>query len=151
MDRPVAAAARARPARALLRDGTPALLVPPGDELLVGAVHDPAAGAVVALGPGGWAAGALGHRLAPLSDVDAREMLAATGPFGTAHGSTLDLAGVADCLRRVAWLADTVPEVPEVDLNPLVVTGRGCAALDVRVRLSGDRPAPAGPGPASEA
>ncbi|SHN88371.1 Acyl-CoA synthetase (NDP forming) [Geodermatophilus obscurus] len=113
-------------------------VVEPGDELLVGAVHDPAAGAVVALGPGGRAADALGHRvhrLAPLTDADAAEMLAATGLFDTPHGRSLDRAGIADCLRRVAWLADALPEVAEVDVNPLVVGTRRCTALDVRVRV----------------
>jgi hypothetical protein len=115
-------------------------LVSPGDELLVGAVHDPAAGAVVALGPGGRAADALGHRvhrLAPLTDAEAAEMLAGTGLFDTAHGRSLDRAGVVDCLRRVAWLADALPEVAEVDVNPLVVGVRRCTALDVRVRVEG--------------
>jgi hypothetical protein len=113
-------------------------LVEPGDEFLVGAVHDPAAGAVVALGPGGRAADALGHRvhrLAPLTDVDAAEMLAATSLFDTSHGRSLDRAGIADCLRRVAWLADVLPEVAEVDVNPLVVGAGRCTALDVRVRV----------------
>jgi acyl-CoA synthetase (NDP forming)/GNAT superfamily N-acetyltransferase len=114
-------------------------MVPPGDELLVGAVRDPSAGAVVALGPGGRATDALGarvHRLAPLSDADAEEALAATGLFATGHGRALDRAGVADCLRRVAWLADAVPEVAEIEVNPLVVDARRCAALDVRARVA---------------
>ncbi|MGY1704805.1 GNAT family N-acetyltransferase [Geodermatophilus sp. SYSU D00697] len=113
-------------------------VVPPGDEVLVGAVRDPAAGAVVALGPGGRAADALGHRahrLAPLGDAEAEEVLAATGLFATAHGRTLDRAGVADCLRRVAWLADAVPEVAELEVNPLVVGPHSSAAVDVRIRL----------------
>jgi hypothetical protein len=113
-------------------------MVPPGDEVLVGAVRDPSAGAVVALGPGGRATDALGsrvHRLAPLGEADAEEVLAATGLFATGHGRALDQAGVADCLRRVAWLADAVPEVAEIEVNPLVVDARRCAALDVRARV----------------
>ncbi|MGY1633478.1 GNAT family N-acetyltransferase [Geodermatophilus sp. SYSU D01186] len=112
-------------------------VVAPGDEVLVGAVRDPSAGAVVALGPGGRATDALGHRvhrLAPLGDADAEEMLAATGLFATGHGRALDRAGVADCLRRVAWLADAVPEVVEIEVNPLVVDVRRAVALDVRAR-----------------
>jgi hypothetical protein len=75
------------------------------------------------------------HRLAPLADADAAEMLAATGLFDTPHGRSLDPAGIADCLRRVAWLADVLPEVTEVDVNPLAVTAGRCTALDVRVRV----------------
>ena len=72
-----------------------------------------------------------------LSDADAAEMLVATGLFDTPHGRSLDRAGIADCLRRVAWLADALPEVTEIDVNPLVVRGNGCEALDVRVRVVG--------------
>lgn len=114
-------------------------MAPSGDEVLVGAVRDPSAGAVVALGPGGRAADALGHRvhrLAPVTDADVAEMQAATGLFATAHGRRLDLAGIGDALRRVGWLADAVPEVAEVDVNPLVVTRERSLALDVRIRLA---------------
>jgi hypothetical protein len=113
-------------------------LVPPGDEYLVGAVRDASAGPVVAFGPGGRAVDALGHRvhrLAPLTESDVEELLAGTGMLATAHGRSLDAEGMADCLRRVGWLADAVPEIAEVEINPLVVTPEGCTALDVRVRL----------------
>lgn len=115
-------------------------VVPPGDEVLVGAVHDPSAGAVVAVGPGGRAADALGHRvhrLAPLCAADVEEMLAATELFGT--GRALDRTGVADCVVRVGWLADAVPEIAEIEVNPLVVTADASTALDVRIRV---RPVP---------
>ncbi|MGY1734977.1 GNAT family N-acetyltransferase [Geodermatophilus sp. SYSU D00684] len=114
-------------------------VVPPGDELLVGAVRDPAAGPVVVVGPGGRAADALGgrvHRLAPLDVRGAGQAVDATGLFATAHGRTLDRAAVADRLHRVAWLADAVPEVAELDVNPLVVGRSGARALDVRVRVA---------------
>ncbi|MCZ2860587.1 bifunctional GNAT family N-acetyltransferase/acetate--CoA ligase family protein [Blastococcus sp. VKM Ac-2987] len=113
-------------------------LAPAGDEILVGAVRDAAAGAVVVLGPGGRATDALGHRvhrLAPVADADVAEMLAGTGLFATAHGRTLAAGAVADCLRRVAWLADALPEIAELDVNPLVVTPTGARALDVRARI----------------
>jgi hypothetical protein len=114
-------------------------LVPPGDEFLVGAVRDPSAGPVVALGPGGRATDALGHRvhrLAPPTDADVDDMLAGTELFGTGHGSVLDLAGIRDCVRRVGWLADALPEIAEIEVNPLVVTPESSAALDVRVRIT---------------
>ncbi|MGY1669817.1 GNAT family N-acetyltransferase [Geodermatophilus sp. SYSU D00710] len=117
--------------------------VPPGDELLVGAVRDAAAGPVVVVGPGGRAADALGgrvHRLAPLDARGAEQAVDATGLFATAHGRTLDRAAVADRLHRVAWLADAVPELAELDVNPLVVGPRGAQALDVRVRVAPDGP-----------
>jgi acyl-CoA synthetase (NDP forming)/GNAT superfamily N-acetyltransferase len=114
-------------------------LVRPGDEFLVGAVRDPAAGPVVGVGPGGRAADALGHRvhrLAPLSDEEAEDMVLATGLFATEHGLRLDRAGVIDVVHRVGWLADVLPELRDVDVNPLVVHQREVMALDVRMRLA---------------
>lgn len=113
-------------------------VLPPGDELLVGAIRDPSTGPVVALGPGGRAADALGHRvhrLAPLCPADVEEMLLATELFDTGRGRRLDTTGVADCVLRVGWLADALPEIAEFEVNPLVLTEAGCHALDVRVRV----------------
>jgi hypothetical protein len=112
--------------------------VPPGEELLSGALRDASAGAVVVLGPGGRSADALGHRvhrLAPLPAGEATAMLDETGMFATAHGRTLDRSVVLDCLTRVAWLADAVAELVEFEINPLVVTGAQGIALDVRGRV----------------
>lgn len=124
-------------------------LVAPGDEFLVGAVRDASAGPVVALGPGGRATDALGHRvhrLAPPTDADVDDMMVATELFGTGHGSSLDLVGIRDCIRRVGWLADALPPLAEIDVNPLVVTPECSVALDVRVRIAPvpDRPPSAG-------
>jgi hypothetical protein len=79
------------------------------------------------------------HRLAPLSDDEADAMIEATGLFGTVHGRTLDRAGVRDCLHRVGWLADVLPEIAEMEVNPLVVGSDGSVALDVRIRVEPDR------------
>jgi acyl-CoA synthetase (NDP forming)/GNAT superfamily N-acetyltransferase len=114
-------------------------MVPPGDELLVGAVRDESAGPVVVLGPGGRATDALGHRvhrIAPVSESDADEMLDRTGLFDTVHGRALDRDGVVDCLRRVGWLADALPDITEIEVNPLTVTRTRAAAIDVRVRVA---------------
>lgn len=56
--------------------------------------------------------------------------------FGTEHGRSLDRAGIGDCVRRVGWLADALPEVMEIDVNPLGVAPGGVVALDVRIRVS---------------
>jgi hypothetical protein len=114
-------------------------LVAPGDELLVGGVRNATAGPVVALGAGGRAADALGHRvhrLAPLTPPEAEEMVRATGLFDTEHGRGLDRASVEDCLHRVGWLLEVLPELADVEINPLVVRGSGAEALDVRMRVT---------------
>ena len=68
--------------------GAPVLVQPivrDGVELLAGVAHDPVFGPLVAFGPGGtWAEliGGTGFRLAPLTDVDAEELVT-TGKAGT--------------------------------------------------------------------
>ena len=66
---------------AVTRIGVPVIVQPflrGGVEILVGAVQDPVFGPLVALGPGGTLAeliGDAGFRLAPLTDVDADELV----------------------------------------------------------------------------
>jgi succinyl-CoA synthetase beta subunit len=73
-----------------------------------------------------------------VSAPEADEMLAASGLFATGHGGRLARAAVADCVRRVGWLVDALPEIVELEVNPLVVTERAALALDVRVRVRSD-------------
>jgi acyl-CoA synthetase (NDP forming) len=125
----------------------PPLLVQPlvksGVELLVGAVQDPVFGPLVALGPGGTLAeliGDAGFRLAPLTDVDADDLVS-VGKVGVLvdgfRGSPpADRRAVADVLLRVGLLAAEVAEVAEIDLNPVIAGPDGCVAVDARVRLA---------------
>ena len=50
-----------------------------------------------------------------------------------------NLAAVEDVLLRVARLAEEVPQVREMDINPLIVTPDGAIAVDVKIRIA---PAP---------
>lgn len=56
-------------------------------------------------------------------------------------GDALPTDGLVDVLTRVSRLAETVPEVAELDLNPVVVRDDGCQVLDARVRLVPREPA----------
>jgi acetate---CoA ligase (ADP-forming) len=40
-----------------------------------------------------------------------------------------------DLVHRLSRLADDVPEVAELDLNPVMGLAEGCVAVDARVRL----------------
>jgi acetyl coenzyme A synthetase (ADP forming)-like protein len=129
-----------------------AVLVQPfvhgGIELLVGAVQDPVFGPLVALGPGGTLAeliGDAGFRLAPLTDVDADELVE-SGKSGRLLGGfrgapAADRQAVADVVLRVGRLVEELPEVAELDLNPVIAKPHGCIAVDARVRIA--RPAQA--------
>jgi acetate---CoA ligase (ADP-forming) len=126
------------------RIGCPVLVQPMlgGAELLVGATQDPTFGPLVAIGLGGVQAeliGAVSFALAPLTDTDARELLS-KGPLGRLvkgfRGRPPLAAGVlADLLHRLSALTLDLPELAELDLNPIVVDDRGYYAIDRRVRL----------------
>ena len=109
----------------------------PGRELLVGIHSDVVFGPLVVFGLGGTDTDLINDRaarLAPLTDTDADQLVDSLrcSP-GLLHG--LDRAAIRDVLLRVSRLAELLPEVAELDLNPLVVTGSGCHVLDARVRL----------------
>ena len=108
-------------------------------ELIVGGRNDPLFGPIVVAGLGGVLAEALqdvSTRLAPVNAADARAMLgelrgaALLGPFR--GRSAVDVAAAADVIARVSQLLIELPEVQELDLNPVLVgaDGDGCVAVD---------------------
>jgi acyl-CoA synthetase (NDP forming) len=118
-------------------------MAPPGPELLVGVTGDPAFGPLVTLGLGGTAtdlAADRTHRLVPLSDADAEEMLGAFHAgallFDPHRDPPLDRRAVVDTVLRIGRLADELPDVAELDLNPLVVGADGCVVVDARIRVA---------------
>jgi acetyl coenzyme A synthetase (ADP forming)-like protein len=113
-----------------------------GVELIAGVVSDPMFGPVVMFGSGGTAVELFGDRalrILPLTDLDAHEMVrsirGAPLLFGHRGAPACDVAAVEDVLLRVARLADEVPQVAEMDLNPLIASPTGAVAIDVRIRL----------------
>jgi acyl-CoA synthetase (NDP forming) len=133
------------------RIGAPLLVqrfVRDGAELLAGVVQDPVFGPLVAFGPGGVLAELIGEaqfRLAPLTDADATELVRAgkAGRLVAGFRGTppADEAALIDLLLRLSSLADDLPEVAELDLNPVLALPTGCVAVDARVRVADpDRP-----------
>jgi acyl-CoA synthetase (NDP forming) len=53
-----------------------------------------------------------------------------------------DVESVEDLLHRVSALAMDLPEVAELDLNPVMVGGAGAVVADARVRLAAPQPVP---------
>lgn len=118
-------------------------MVPSGTELIVGAVHDAQCGALVMIGAGGVLTDVLGDRsfgLAPLTQDDAEQVLdrlrSARLLDGFRGAPVVSRAAVADVLMRVAALADDVPEIAELDLNPLICRMDGLSAVDARIRVA---------------
>jgi acetyl coenzyme A synthetase (ADP forming)-like protein len=127
------------------RIGTPVVvqqMIRGGAELLAGVVQDPVFGPLVGCGPGGVMAELIGDaqfRLAPLTDVDAIELVSSgkAGRLVTGYRQTppVDADALADVLLRLSELANRHPEIAELDLNPVIGLESGCVAVDARVRL----------------
>jgi len=111
-------------------------------ELLAGMTQDPVFGSLVAFGPGGTMAeliGDAGFRIAPLTDLDAQELVS-TGKAGKLvrgyrGAPAADEGALTDLLHRLSRLGEDLPEVAELDLNPVIAGPDGCIAVDARIRL----------------
>ncbi len=126
-------------------------MIPRGVELFVGATRAPGFGPLIGFGIGGVAVELwkdVAFRLHPLTDLDARELLdAIRGKAlldGFRGGPVADRAAVVDAIVRVDRLMGALPEVAELDLNPVVALGpgRGVLAIDARIRIAGPDAAP---------
>jgi acyl-CoA synthetase (NDP forming) len=118
-------------------------MAPRGVDTVVRATVDPAAGAVLSFGLAGAPSELLGdiaHRLVPATDRDAAELVrsikAAPLLFGWRGSEPVDTAALEELLLRVSLLADDLPEVVAVDLEPVVVAQQGVAVLGATVRLA---------------
>ena len=123
-----------------------------GAELLLGMVRDPQFGPLVMVGFGGIFVEILGDvatRLAPVDRVEARAMLDELRMAPALHGARgrppVDLEGLADVVARFSALAAGVPELVELEINPLLADAQGSRALDVRGRAEAGPPAPSAP------
>ncbi len=143
----VAMLKRVRGAREDLRELAftvePMLTTRGGFELIVGAYEDAQFGPVVVFGHGGTAVEVRGDTvlgLPPLNAALAHAMITRTRVFKLLSGyrglAPVDLNATALTLLRVSQLMIDVPEVVELDINPLFVDAHGATALDVRVRVA---------------
>jgi acetyl coenzyme A synthetase (ADP forming)-like protein len=120
-----------------------------GVEMLVGVVHDPQFGPVVACGAGGVQVELLKDvsvRLTPLSNEDASEMIRELKTYpllkgfrGSVPG---DVAALEDGLLRVSAMVEDIPQIAELDCNPFVVHDTGATILDARIRVTAVEPRP---------
>jgi acyl-CoA synthetase (NDP forming)/GNAT superfamily N-acetyltransferase len=118
-------------------------MAPAGPELLVGVTGDPVFGPLVTIGLGGTSTDLVAdraHRLVPLSDVDADEMIDEfrAGPrlFDPRRRPAMARERVRDVIGRIGRLAETLPEVAELDLNPVIVGPDDVVVVDARIRVA---------------
>jgi len=131
---------------AAVRMGGPVIVQPfvtGGVELLAGVAHDAVFGPLVAFGPGGVHAELIGgadFRLAPLTDVDAAELVrsgkAGQLTAGFRGAPPVDRDALESVLHRLSRLAQDLPELDELDLNPIIATPDRVVVVDARIKLA---------------
>lgn len=116
-----------------------------GVEMLVGVTHDPSFGPLLVTGMGGTLVELVRDvavRVTPITDRDIEEMLDSLrmkplleGYRGAPPG---DVEALTDLLFRIGALVEDLPEVVELDCNPVFVRprGEGVVAVDVRIRVA---------------
>ncbi len=120
---------------------------PGGVELIVGGVNYPAFGPLVMVGMGGVPADLLADRVFRVPPVtDATSMIEELRCAPLLHGyrgsPSVDVTALAGQLERVGRLLEDLPQVAELDLDPVIVTPDGATTGDARVRLAPCRPQP---------
>jgi acetyltransferase len=120
----------------------PLVLRPLAQELIVGASVDAMFGPIVLFGQGGTAVEVLADRsiaLPPLNRVLAREMIARTRVSKLLAGyrdhPPARVDAVCDALVAIGQMLAELPELAELDVNPLWADADGAIALDARVRV----------------
>lgn len=115
-----------------------------GVEVAIGMSRDPLFGPLIAFGLGGIFIEVLGDvqfRPALLTDRDADEMTRAIKGYRLLSGyrghPAVDIKAIKEILLRISNLADAIPEIAELDLNPVFALPEtlGCKIVDARIRL----------------
>jgi len=107
--------------------------------------QDPSFGPLILFGYGGIYTELyrdVAFRIHPLTDLDAREMIRSVKAYqlleGWRGGKRADIEALEELLLRISALVEDLPQVMELDLNPVKVkaAGKGCLALDARILLA---------------
>ena len=123
-------------------------MVAGGVEVMVGVTADPLFGPLIAFGLGGVHVEILGDvcfRITPLTDCDASEMVRSIRGYRLLEGyrghAPADVPALEEVLLRISYLVDQIPEITELDLNPIFALppGQGCQIVDARIRVESAR------------
>jgi acetate---CoA ligase (ADP-forming) len=119
-------------------------MVSGGVEVMVGVTQDPLFGPLIGFGLGGIYVEILADvcfRVTPLTDRDAKEMVGAIRGYRLLQGyrghPPADISAIEEILLRISRLVEEVPEISELDLNPIfaLAPGQGCRIVDARIRV----------------
>jgi acetyl coenzyme A synthetase (ADP forming)-like protein len=114
-----------------------------GTETIIGIHRDPKFGPLLMFGLGGIYVEAyrdVSFRLAPIRELSAENMISQIRGTKILQGfrgqPPSDTRAVADCIERLSQLSIELPDVTELDVNPLVAFAKGCKALDARIIIN---------------
>jgi acetyltransferase len=115
-----------------------------GKETILGMMMDPSFGPLIMFGLGGIYVEVLqdvSFRIAPISDLDAHEMIKSIKSYQLLAGirgeKSVDMEALEEYIQRISRLVEDFPEIEEMDINPFVVfeKGKSCTVLDARIRV----------------
>ena len=131
------------------RDAMSGVLVQPmlagGVEVMIGVTEDPLFGPLVAFGLGGIYAEILkdmNFRITPLSAADAGVMVRTIKGYRLLQGyrghGPADVEALEELLLRTSTLVEEIPEIKELEMNPVFALepGKGACIVDCRIRVS---------------
>jgi len=117
-------------------------MAPPSTEVIVGATKDPQFGPALMFGLGGIFVEVLKDvtfRIAPITELDAREMIAEVKAYPILKGyrgqPPADIDTIVEILLNTSRLVMDYPEIKELDLNPIMVYEKGAKTVDARIIL----------------
>jgi len=113
-----------------------------GREVILGMNRDPQFGPVLMFGLGGISVEVLkdvAFRIAPITEKDADDMIKEIRAYpmllGIRGEEPSDIGAIKETLLRFSKFCTDFPEIAEIDINPLLVFKKGCAAVDIRLTL----------------
>jgi acyl-CoA synthetase (NDP forming) len=116
-----------------------------GVELAVGVVRDPGFGPLVMVAAGGVAVDVWADRsflVPPIThqDADAAVRSLRLWPLldGFRGAPAVDVGALVDLVSAVGRIAQELPQVTELDLNPVLVSAAGAVCVDAKIRVSND-------------
>jgi acetyltransferase len=111
-----------------------------GKELLLGLKRDSQFGHILACGMGGIYTEVyrdISRAMVPIDGIEAEKMLRDLRMYpllaGVRGETPVDTEALIDILERLSYLAVTIPDLSELDVNPLIVSEQGCRAVDARI------------------
>ena len=119
-------------------------MIAEGVEVIIGMTEDPSFGPIVMFGMGGVQAELfrdVTFRIHPLTDVDAHDMVRSVKAHqlltGWRGSKMSDIGALENLLLRVSTMVEDLPQIAELDLNPIKVLekDKGCVVVDARIML----------------